>query len=526
MESQNSLDTRGDLRINSTAELLAEIAQNSLNGSLRLSNAAQKIAVYFAAGKLVFAVSNARQHRLFDILLQAEKLTKEQLTAITDFTNDLALKENLLKNSAFSPAEINDFFSRQISGILETALGWNEGEWTFSPLVRIKNDIRFTMNVPARLIEFGRNFPIEKITGKFSDAHESFEINDDLPTDVNMSPHESFVFSRFEKSAMSAEEIQLLSGLPEAETRRILYALWLGGFLKREYSSAAFSKRKIAAIASARLALKKDEQTSAIAQPIKSAKIALVETKSTENTENIVEEKPVERQISLEDYLKRTEEATNHYEVFALAPDAAVADIKQSYFNLAKRFHPDLFYKTVEVDLLHKIQTAFSQLAQAYDTLKTASSREVYDFKMRKELAEMKAVQSEETTVEEINQQKQFEQAEEHFKLGFGLLMDGNAAAAAPLLARAVHFDSENARYRAYYGKALADNIKLRHKAESEMQAAIKLDHENATYRIMLAEFFIQFNLMKRAEGELNRLLAIHPKHIEAQTLLDSLSKK
>jgi hypothetical protein len=39
----------------------------------------------------------------------------------------------------------------------------------------------------------------------------------------------------------------------------------------------------------------------------------------------------------------------------------------------------------------------------------------------------------------------------------------------------------------------------------------------------MLAEFFVQHNLPKRAEGELNRLLAIFPDNKEARVLLDSL---
>jgi len=57
MESQNDLETLGSLRINPLAELLIEIAQNKLNGSFWVMNAAQKIAVYFDTGDAVFAVS-------------------------------------------------------------------------------------------------------------------------------------------------------------------------------------------------------------------------------------------------------------------------------------------------------------------------------------------------------------------------------------------------------------------------------------------------------------------------------------
>jgi predicted Zn-dependent protease len=58
------------------------------------------------------------------------------------------------------------------------------------------------------------------------------------------------------------------------------------------------------------------------------------------------------------------------------------------------------------------------------------------------------------------------------------------------------------------------------------MQAAIKLEPNNATYRLMLAEFFVNVKLVKRAEGELNRLLAIAPDNKEARVLLDSLKQK
>ena len=56
MESKNNLETIGNLRTNPLAELITEISQNKLNGSLRVSNASQKIAIYFDAGEVVFAV--------------------------------------------------------------------------------------------------------------------------------------------------------------------------------------------------------------------------------------------------------------------------------------------------------------------------------------------------------------------------------------------------------------------------------------------------------------------------------------
>ncbi len=101
--------------------------------------------------------------------------------------------------------------------------------------------------------------------------------------------------------------------------------------------------------------------------------------------------------------------------------------------------------------------------------------------------------------------------------------MDENIEMALPCLGRAVHFNKNNARYHAFYGKALTFDKSQHHKAEAELQAAIKLNAESPDFRLMLDEFFMQVGFPKRAEGELNRLLAIFPNNNEAQTLLDSI---
>jgi curved DNA-binding protein CbpA len=527
METQNDLETVGNLRINSLAELLVEIAQTKLNGSLRVTNDAQKIAVYFDAGEAVFAASNSRRHRLYETLLKAERITKDQLIEIADFTNDAALKENLLKNKRLTETEIKTLSSRQIADILQTALAWRDGEWIFSPLVRIKGDIRFPIDLPNLLVEHARSLPAAEIARKFGNRKEFFVVKSAMFSNLNLSPKESFVFSRFEKLAMSVEEILNLSGLPEAETFQILYTLWLGGLLARQKWSAAFTERKVAAILAANLTLKKAEPAPVVVvQPLE-AKTKTPETEPETPAEKTVDEPAAdEKPVSLEEYLSRVEESKNFYQLFALPMNAAASEIKQTYFGLAKRFHPDLFHKEDDKKLLQRIQSAFSQLAQAYDTLKTESSREVYDFRMRKNLSDTASEPVEKIAQAAVDSQKQFDEAAENFEQGFYLVMREDYESAVPYLARAVHFDKSNARYHAYYGKALSSDDKHRHKAEAALQNAVKLDGQNADYRVMLAEFFIQVKLLKRAEGELKRLLTIHPNNHQARRLLDSLSKK
>jgi predicted Zn-dependent protease len=82
------------------------------------------------------------------------------------------------------------------------------------------------------------------------------------------------------------------------------------------------------------------------------------------------------------------------------------------------------------------------------------------------------------------------------------------------------------ARYRAHYGHALIRQSNTRRIAETELQAALSLEPENTSYRVMLAELYKQLGLQRRAEGELERALAADPKNEAARSLLLSLKSK
>jgi len=96
MTSQSELEINGNFHTHPFAELLAEIAQSRLDGSLRVSVEDKKCVVYFKDGRVVFAVSNARSSRLFDILLRQGRLSKEDLAKFPNFANDLEFSESLL----------------------------------------------------------------------------------------------------------------------------------------------------------------------------------------------------------------------------------------------------------------------------------------------------------------------------------------------------------------------------------------------------------------------------------------------
>lgn len=511
-QTQTELEITGTFFAHPLAELMTEIMQARLNGSLRAGNKEKKWVIYFKGGKVVFAVSNARSSRLFDVLIRRNQLTKKQISEIPNFSNDFELAAYLESNKLLTRAECDQLFTEQMHGIMVDALSWTQGDWTFSSLARVRDGLSFEINTRQLLIDYTRCLLVETVLGRFRTLDEKFARSDVSATGLDLDANEAFVLSRAEETPLSAADLVNLAAMNEARTLQAIYTLWIAGLLVRKNWRPVFAAHQIAAMKGARLELKREAIIPHVPQPV-------IEEKKEQPEVKVPEKEKTEEVISVEEYLAQVENADTYYDILGVDQDAEIDELKRAYFHLARNFHPDRFHAEGG-EMLRRIQQAFTELAQAHETLKNDASREMYDYRMRKELAdrEKRRASGEKHDVK-------LEQADEHFERGYSLLMDGEIERALPFLARAVHFAPNVARYHAYYGKALSSEDKNRHKAESEMQAAIRIEPNNATFRIVLAEFFIQNNLPKRAEGELNRLLALFPGHAEAMEMLLSLKK-
>lgn len=522
MSAPNNPEIKGTLQESPFAELLAETSQAGLSGSFRLQHQNEKAIIYLRNGEIIFAVSNLRQHRLFEILLQSEKLTKEVITSFPNFTNDIELAENLINGNILTKPFIEDLLNKLIKEIIQNVFQWNSGEWVFSHLARAREILNLRIDISKILLDYSRNLSNEAIIKRFKSFEERFTPRETFSVNLDLMPQEAYIFSRLDNSLMRIHDIKNISGLSDTETLKTLYILWLGGFITRKNWNSVFSENKIKEILSAKLTLKTDApkvapQSKVTATTEVSTKTEPIEPKAEETPEAEIDEKKL-----LLEYLDRVEKAESYYEILDVPIKARVPAIKTAYFGLAKKYHPDKFHQELNSEILQRVQNAFTEIARAYETLKDDSTREVYDFKLRKYLETVK----ERTAGSDPSKPEvQIDRAREEFDQGFDYLMNEDYEKSIPFLTRAVQMAPDNARYHAYYGKSLSFVGNQRHKAESEIQTAIRLDSSVPTYRIMLAEFYIQFNLLKRAEGELQRLLLAFPNNREAQALLDSLAK-
>src|SRR2546428_2008686 len=122
------------------AELIREIADAKLSGSLRLARERVKVAVYFQDGTLIFAASNLRSHRLPECLQRNRILSEQQLAGLPGTGADDELARALLERGVLSSDALAEVRGNQVSDVLRLALLWTNGTWEFDPRVRLADD--------------------------------------------------------------------------------------------------------------------------------------------------------------------------------------------------------------------------------------------------------------------------------------------------------------------------------------------------------------------------------------------------
>jgi curved DNA-binding protein CbpA len=503
---------KGQLSDRPLAELVHEVSLKKLSGTLRLELEGTKAAVYFDNGVIIFAASNLKELRLAEYLKKQELVSEHELSAAGN-RSDVAFAATLVNKGTVDRPTLDSIFARQVGDILRVTLLWTKGTWAFESHSRLGESIRVTLDVRGLLMEATRRMQMDLIASRFASDEELISPADSLPDFNALLPAEGFMISRVE-SPMKLSELIALSGVAEPEAVRTLYGLVLGGFIKREQIPNVLQTRQPVARGPIRPAVKATPDISTIPD---------------EPSEQVPE-------ADLDTFLSRLDRASNHYEVLNVISTAPPQRIKNRYYALARLYHPDKFHLETSSTMHARLESAFARITQAYETLMDPGRRAGYDAKLaaleisRKfaQSAPKKVVKEAEPTSPSDKQTanvvaSEAELAENNFKEGYGALQQGQAQLAITKLAAAARAVPQEGRYRAYYGHALAAGKDTRRLAEGELQAAIKLDPDNCSYRVMLAELFFNLGFFKRAEGELERAVSLEPNNQAARKLLAKL---
>jgi curved DNA-binding protein CbpA len=526
----------GQLKDHPLVELIHEISEARLSGALRLARERVKAVVYFEAGQTVAALMNLRAMRLVEFLRRGGAVESERLDAVVrEGMSDEHAGLALVRAGLLDVSGLKRLQWRQSSEVLRELLLWAEGDWSFDPRVRLAGGYREPLDTPQLLVEAARGLPHEVVARSLADEDETVAPaagaqEKAVGGGVRLLPSEGFVLSRV-YAPMRLGDLFAVSGLPEEETRRALYALALGGLVERSRWPRALPE-DVRRKAQARHAAPAEEQTPEVADARQEAEAREPPAEATAESDP---------RAAVEELLERARGAT-HYMVLGVARTATPDEVKRAYYSLARRLHPDRFRRDADESLRPQIDAAFARIAQAYEILKDAGRRAAYDLKLSKQrddapragedararqrAADETPARKEEASARDSTQKSAPPQdAEQKFQQGLAALRRDDAARAVALLGEAARLAPREARYRAHFGVALSRDKATRRQAESELQAAIALDAGNASYHFMLAELYAEVGLRRKAEAELERALALDPAHAAARRLLEEVRR-
>ena len=531
----------GRLKDHPLAELIHEISDARLSGALRLAFERVKAVVYFEAGRVVSAASNLRALRLTEIMIKAGVVNAQTLFSVAgEGASDDDAASALAGSGMLDASALRRARERQTTEILRDAFRRQEGEWSFDPRARLAAERHAAVNVQPLLVEGARELAAETVVRRLANDSETLTPAPDAlekleASALRLSPAEGFVLSRVYEPT-NLRYVLAVSGLPDDETRRAVYALALGGLVERERWPRALP------------AFIPHQTTTRTAAPTPAA----AETPQSPTPEPEFEVQEATAQAAEEDphelikELLELGQGETHYSVLGVTRSSTPADIKRIYYSLARRLHPDRLRRVADADTQQRIDAAFAKIAHAYDVLKDSKLRASYDLKLEKRRATTKegeatrtdspphadtaraeaARSNEESQASRAHaEQSKKEEAEQKFRQGLAAYDKNDLAAARLLFGEAARLDPPQARYRAHLGRALARDKATRRQAEAELLAAVSLDALNASFRVMLAELYRDVGLRRKAEAQLERALALEPTNAEARALFTELRR-
>jgi Flp pilus assembly protein TadD len=506
---------KGTLTAQPLAELVREISSKGLSGTLRLEHERAQAAVYFEDGQLVYAASNLRTLRLREYLTKRGLISEQENASLQNNLNDLELAATLSATGKLRQSDVDSLLAILVGDVLRVALLWTEGVWEFNELARLDNPVRVKIEVATLLRETAQRMPLKFVSQRLLNPAEMISRSSEVSPTSNLLPVESFMLSRLDEPTR-LEDLVALSGLRELDAYRVIYGLALGGLLKREYWQNAF----------------RTTSTKAKEEPVRAG----AETSSSEPNQVDTSWASIrDEDAELKEFLRRLNQAADYYEVMEMPATAAANEIKEAYYALARNYHPDRFHLKSGTRLHSELSSAFARITQAYETLTNPRTRAAYDQSLERsrrfaesapKAGKVEPIDTPRQDLEfESDAEKELGHAEYSFREGFGALQQGRINAAVSHLAAAARLAPHEARYRAYYGRALAAGEKTGRLAENEIQTAIKLDPSNADFRTMLAELYFELKFHRRAQTEVDRALALDRNNASAHALLRKLEK-
>jgi curved DNA-binding protein CbpA len=451
--------------------IFKKILKDRMSGELVVIHPNFKKKMFFIKGKLSFAATTIEEERLGDLLCAMGKISKDQLHEVSKVKAYSSPKrkvgEILVEISSITMRDIYYALIYQIKVIATSTFDMTEGEWRF--MVKhpeINNTHKFNIRL-QELIPDG-------VSGikDFSYYKRRFSLRSPVTAALGESvqKHISADLMKF--------YIELSNFTNEPVTRIIP---------EMNFSDEDFWKH-IVSLYLMNL-------------------VDFVEYTIDEEVNDNIE------QVN-ELYQRIKSEKMDYYQLLGLENASAIEQVKKSYFDYSKKYHPDRIIAAPDSTVKLKATEVFAEINRAFETLSDEDKKREYDARGLKS-----------TLGGDAERANNVRKARNLYKKANTMYKLKRYFEAASAMEEAVQWDDSKASFWLLLGLAHSKSPATKNRAEECLKKAAEMEPWNADHVFALGELYKSENLMKKADIYFNKALEINMEHTLAGKAKEELDK-
>jgi tetratricopeptide (TPR) repeat protein len=547
----------GDLAEGVVPDLLREIYVGRRSGVLNLVRAQERQSLRFRRGHIVNAHTNVLEERLGEMLVRRGYLSEADLARATEVVvrDARRLGEVLAEMGLLDASGLEDAVALHVHEMLARVFAWHEGTYAFEeqPEGDPGEELTLKLSTGELILEAVQAVrdpdvvryalgDMDRVLVLSSDPLLRFQ-------SLTLSPADGFVLSRVD-GVTSAREIVQMIPLPAEQTQKSLLGLLSTGVV--EYAGV---RRPRDASAPSHPAPEPPPPPPAAPPPspppaappparapapapappppapaAPHPKAADVPPPSPPARPAATDDKAAERRREILEAFGGLK-TRNHFEVLELSRSVGEAEVKEAYFRLAKRFHPDVHHGTSLGDLRDELEAVFIRLGEAYEVLRDPRKRGEYEERLGRQRPRPAAPAAaagagpatgspaEPAAPEPARDpEEEARVAEESIRRAAKLVEQEKYWDAIQLLQPAIDAVQGKSRLRGQLALArcYARNPKWAKEAESVLLAATRESPQAGEAWALLGELYAQKGLRTRAVTMYRKVLELNPDHEEA----------
>jgi tetratricopeptide (TPR) repeat protein len=188
-----------------------------------------------------------------------------------------------------------------------------------------------------------------------------------------------------------------------------------------------------------------------------------------------------------------------------------VKAIREGYYALARRYHPDRFRSGPLADLLPRFEDFFMSVTEAHNTLSDPERRAEYDEQLA---SAQSGPESKDADTGYL--------ARQNFLRGRALAAQRKYTEAVTFLENAVSLDPGQADFHLELGLVLSRNPRHREEAERHLLQAIDLAPTTVAAYVALGQMYLKAGRPGRGARMAREALRWEPGHLDATELLEA----